>query len=127
MRSIRLAACSARTFSAHPRHDAHAAARLFKLYLAVIAVGLAMVVVLLRMTAEPLFALMLGAGWMSAVPALQDLRHQHGNRRIDRSAGRVFARAVGDAKATTQASVIPSARPRRFSVRRGCPLRRYKG
>ena len=126
MRSIRLAACSARTFSAHPRHDAHAAARLFKLYLAVIAVGLAMVVVLLRMTAEPLFASILGAGGMSAVPLFKIFV-------IYMAIGALTAvlvaylRAVGDVKATTQASVIPLARPRRFGVRRGCPLRRYKG
>jgi O-antigen/teichoic acid export membrane protein len=93
------------TFSAHHRHDAHAAARLFRLYVAAIAVGLAMLVVLLRMTAEPLFALILGAGWMSAVPLFKIFV-------INMAIGALIAvlvaylRAVGDAKATTQASVI---------------------
>ncbi|RKE39951.1 PST family polysaccharide transporter [Paraburkholderia sp. BL23I1N1] len=93
------------TFSAQHRHDARVAARLVRLYLAVVAGGLAMLVVLLRIIAEPLFALILGAAWMSAVPLFKIFV-------INMAIGALIAvlvaylRAVGDAKATTQASLI---------------------
>jgi O-antigen/teichoic acid export membrane protein len=93
------------TFSAQHRHDARVAARLVKLYLVVVAGGLAMFVVLLRSTAEPLFALILGAAWMSAVPLFKIFV-------INMAIGALIAvlvaylRAVGDAKATTHASLI---------------------
>jgi O-antigen/teichoic acid export membrane protein len=93
------------TFSAQHRHDARVAARLVKLYLAVVAAGLAMFVVLLRATAEPLFALILGAAWMSAVPLFKIFV-------VNMAIGALIAvlvaylRAVGDAKAVTHASLI---------------------
>ncbi|NML96408.1 oligosaccharide flippase family protein [Paraburkholderia sp. RP-4-7] len=93
------------TFSAQHRHDARVAARLVKLYLVVVAGGLTMFVVLLRSTAEPLFALILGAAWMSAVPLFKIFV-------INMAIGALIAvlvaylRAVGDAKATTHASLI---------------------
>jgi PST family polysaccharide transporter len=93
------------TFSAQHRHDARVAARLVKLYLVIVACGLTMFVVLLRMTAEPLFALILGPAWMSAVPLFKIFV-------INMAIGALIAvlvaylRAVGDAKATTHASLI---------------------
>ncbi len=93
------------TFSAQHRHDARVAARLVKLYLVVVACGLTMFVLLLRMTAAPLFALILGPAWMSAVPLFKIFV-------INMAIGALIAvlvaylRAVGDAKATTHASLI---------------------
>ncbi|HEX7910585.1 MAG TPA: oligosaccharide flippase family protein [Paraburkholderia sp.] len=93
------------TFSAQHRHDARVAARRVKLYLAIVAAGLAIFVVLLRMMAEPLFALILGPAWMSAVPLFKIFV-------INMAIGALIAvlvaylRAVGDAKATTHASLI---------------------
>ncbi len=93
------------TFSAQHRHDAHAAARVFKLYLIVAAAGLAMIVVVLRMLAAPLFSLVLGPAWMSAVPLFKIFV-------VNMAIGALIAvlvsylRAVGDARATTQASVM---------------------
>ena len=93
------------TFSAQHRHDARGAARRVKLYLAVVAGALALLVMLLRMIAEPLFMMILGAAWMSAVPLFKIFV-------INMAIGALIAvlvaylRAVGDAKATTHASLI---------------------
>ncbi|PTB21105.1 PST family polysaccharide export protein [Trinickia symbiotica] len=93
------------TFSAHHRSDAKKAARIFKLYLAAAVVGLAVVVLVLRWLAAPLFSLVLGAQWMSAVPLFRIFV-------INMSLGALIAvlvaylRAVGDAKAATHASVM---------------------
>lgn len=93
------------TFAAHHRADPHKAARLFKLYLAMAACGLAFIVVLLRMLAGPLFSLVLGAQWMPAVPLFRIFL-------INMALGALIAvlvsylRALGDARAATQASVM---------------------
>lgn len=93
------------TFSAHHRSDAKKAARIFKLYLAAAVVGLAVVVLVLRWLAAPLFSLVLGAQWMSAVPLFRIFV-------INMSLGALIAvlvaylRAVGDARAATHASVM---------------------
>ncbi|MFT0169877.1 oligosaccharide flippase family protein [Paraburkholderia mimosarum] len=93
------------TFSAHNRKGDGSAAKLFTRYLAFIAVGLVVVVLTLRMTAEPLFMLLLGPAWMSAVPLFKIFV-------INMAIGALIAvlvaylRAIGDPKATTQASVL---------------------
>ncbi|MFM0643206.1 oligosaccharide flippase family protein [Paraburkholderia bryophila] len=93
------------TFSAQHRHDARVAARRVRLYLMIVAGGLAILVVLLRMIAEPLFAFILGPAWMSAVPLFKIFV-------INMAIGALIAvfvaylRAVGDAKAVTHASLI---------------------
>lgn len=93
------------TFSAHHRSDAGKAGRLFRLYLAAAAVGLTVVIVLLRWLAEPLFALVLGPQWMGAVPLFRIFV-------INMALGALIAvlvsylRAIGDARAATQASVL---------------------
>jgi len=56
------------TFSAHHRREDGSAARLFFRYLTVIVIGEVAIVLLLRWTAAPLFMLVLGPAWMSAVP-----------------------------------------------------------
>jgi len=81
------------------------AARLFKRYIGVIALGLALVVIVLRLAAQPLFSLILGPAWLPAVPLFKIFV-------INMAIGALIAvlvsylRAVGDAKATTQASMI---------------------
>lgn len=93
------------TFSAHHRSDAKKAARLFKICLAAAVCALAIVVLLLRWLAAPLFSLVLGAQWMSAVPLFRIFV-------INMSVGALIAilvsylRAVGDARAATQASIM---------------------
>lgn len=93
------------TFSAQHRHDKHAAARVFRLYLLVAAAGLVVIVIVLRLLAAPLFSLVLGAAWMSAVPLFKIFV-------INMAIGALIAvlvsylRAVGDARAATQASVM---------------------
>lgn len=93
------------TFAARHRTDPHAAARLFKRYIGVIALGLVVVVIVLRLAAQPLFSLILGPAWLPAVPLFKIFV-------INMAIGALIAvlvsylRAVGDAKATTQASVI---------------------
>ena len=93
------------TFSAQHRHDPHAAARVFKLYLIAAAAGLAVFVVVLRMVGALLFSLVLGPAWMSAVPLFKIFV-------INMAIGALIAvlvsylRAVGDARAATQASVM---------------------
>ncbi len=93
------------TFSAHYRSDAARAARLFKRYLAVAAGGLVLIVLLLRWLAAPLFALVLGAQWMPAVPLFRIFV-------INMALGAIIAvlvaylRALGDARATTHASIM---------------------
>ena len=93
------------TFSAHYRREDGSAARLFVRCLALIAVGLVVVVLVLRMTAGPLFMLVLGPAWMSAVPLFRIFV-------INMAIGAVIAilvaylRAIGAPKAATQASVL---------------------
>jgi O-antigen/teichoic acid export membrane protein len=93
------------TFAAHHRQDADFAARLFRRYLALIVGGLAVLVVLLRLAAEPLFQIVLGNAWLSAVPLFRIFV-------INMAIGAVIAvlvsylRAVGLPKVATHASVI---------------------
>ena len=93
------------TFAARHRADSHDAARLFRRYIGVIALGLVVVVIVLRLAAHPLFQLILGPAWLPAVPLFRIFV-------INMAIGAVIAvlvsylRAIGDAKATTQASVI---------------------
>ena len=93
------------TFSAHHRKDPKEAARLFRIYLGAIAVGLVFLVIVLRILAQPLFLLVLGPAWMPAVPLFRIFV-------ISMAIGALIAvlvsylRAVGLPKVTTQASVI---------------------
>jgi PST family polysaccharide transporter len=93
------------TFAAHHRRNGQAASRLIRIYLLVAAVGLAAFVELLRLIAEPMFSLILGAAWLPAVPLFRILV-------INMAIGALIAvlvsylRAVGDAKATVHASAI---------------------
>jgi O-antigen/teichoic acid export membrane protein len=93
------------TFSAHHRSDAARAARIFQLYLVAAGFGLALIVVLLRWLAAPLFSLVLGPQWMPAVPLFRIFV-------INMALGALIAvlvsylRAVGDARAATQASLM---------------------
>ncbi|MFP3583168.1 oligosaccharide flippase family protein [Paraburkholderia sp. SIMBA_055] len=93
------------TFAAHHRRNAQAASRLIRIYLLVAAVGLAAFVELLRLIAEPMFSLILGAAWLPAVPLFRILV-------INMAIGALIAvlvsylRAIGDAKATVHASAI---------------------
>jgi O-antigen/teichoic acid export membrane protein len=93
------------TFSAHHRREDGSAARLFARYMTVIAIGLVAVVLVLRWTAAPLFMLVLGPAWMSAVPLFRIFV-------INMAIGAVIAmlvaylRAVGAPKAATEASVL---------------------
>ena len=56
------------TFSEHHRRDVESARRLFRRYLVLAAIGLAALVIVLRLVAEPLFMFVLGPAWLSAVP-----------------------------------------------------------
>jgi O-antigen/teichoic acid export membrane protein len=93
------------TFAARHRADPAATAHLLRRYIAVIALGLTCVVIVLRLAAQPLFSLILGPAWLPAVPLFRIFV-------INMAIGALIAvlvaylRAVGDAKATTQASVI---------------------
>ncbi|WNC89187.1 oligosaccharide flippase family protein [Paraburkholderia sp. FT54] len=93
------------TFAAHHRRSPQSASRIIKIYLLVIAIGLAAFVAVLRLIAEPLFSLILGAAWLPAVPLFRILV-------INMAIGALIAvlvaylRAVGDAKATVHASAI---------------------
>jgi O-antigen/teichoic acid export membrane protein len=93
------------TFAAHHRRNAQGASRLIRIYLLVAAVGLAAFVELLRLIAEPMFSLILGAAWLPAVPLFRILV-------INMAIGALIAvlvsylRAIGDAKATVHASAI---------------------
>ncbi|SDH14814.1 oligosaccharide flippase family protein [Paraburkholderia phenazinium] len=93
------------TFSAHHRREDGSAARLFARYMIVIVTGLVAVVLVLRWTAAPLFMLVLGPAWMSAVPLFRIFV-------INMAIGAVIAmlvaylRAVGAPKAATEASVL---------------------
>ncbi|WP_425470755.1 oligosaccharide flippase family protein [Trinickia fusca] len=93
------------TFAAHHRNDARHAARLFKLYLAIAAAGLVVIVFVLRLIAEPLFALVLGPQWMPAVPLFRIFV-------VNMALGALIAvlvaylRARGDARTAAQASIM---------------------
>ncbi|TDV18250.1 oligosaccharide flippase family protein [Paraburkholderia caballeronis] len=93
------------TFAAHHRGGPHAAARLFRMYLGAVALGLVVVVVVLRAAAEPLFSLVLGSAWLSAVPLFRIFV-------INMAIGALIAvlvsylRAIGDARAATHASLL---------------------
>lgn len=93
------------TFAAHHRRSARAASRLIRIYLLVAAIGLAVFVEVLRLIAQPLFSLILGAAWLPAVPLFRILV-------INMAIGALIAvlvsylRAIGDARATVHASAI---------------------
>uniref|UniRef100_E1T8H3 Polysaccharide biosynthesis protein n=1 Tax=Burkholderia sp. (strain CCGE1003) TaxID=640512 RepID=E1T8H3_BURSG len=93
------------TFAAHHRRSAQAASRLIRIYLLVAAIGLAVFVEVLRLIAQPLFSLILGAAWLPAVPLFRILV-------INMAIGALIAvlvsylRAIGDARATVHASAI---------------------
>jgi PST family polysaccharide transporter len=93
------------TFAAHHRGGPQAAARLFRLYLGAIALGLVLVVIVLRIAAEPLFQLVLGSAWLPAVPLFRIFV-------INMAIGALIAvlvaylRAIGDARAATHASLM---------------------
>jgi O-antigen/teichoic acid export membrane protein len=93
------------TFSAHHRREDGSAAKLFARYMTVIVLGLVVVVLVLRWTAAPLFMLVLGPAWMSAVPLFKIFV-------INMAIGAVIAmlvaylRAIGAPKAATQASIL---------------------
>jgi O-antigen/teichoic acid export membrane protein len=93
------------TFSEHHRREDGSAAKLFAWYFAFVSVGLVVVVLVLRMTAMPLFVLVLGPAWTSAVPLFRILV-------INMAIGALIAmlvaylRATGVPKAATQASVL---------------------
>jgi PST family polysaccharide transporter len=96
------------TFAAHHRGGPHAAARLFRLYLGASALGLVVVVIVLRAAAAPLFQLVLGDAWLPAVPLFRIFV-------INMAIGALIAvlvsylRAIGDARAATHASLIQVA------------------
>ena len=93
------------TFSEHHRSDVHAAQRMFRRYLALAAVGLAVLVIVLRFAAQPLFEFVLGPAWLPAVPLFRIFV-------INMAIGAVIAvlvswlRAVGMPKVATHASII---------------------
>ncbi len=93
------------TFAAHHRDGAVSAARMFRRYLGLIAAALVVVVIVLRLVAHPLFAIVLGPAWLPAVPLFQIFV-------INMAIGALIAvlvaylRATGDARATTHASVL---------------------
>ncbi|WP_116609631.1 oligosaccharide flippase family protein [Paraburkholderia unamae] len=93
------------TFAAHHRGGAQAAARLFRWYLAAAALGLACVVIVLRFAAEPLFSLVLGAAWLSAVPLFRIFVINMAISALN-SVLASYLRAVGDARAVTVASLL---------------------
>ena len=93
------------TFAAKHRQDAPKAAREFKRYLLALVAVLAVIVVALRAIAAPLFALVLGETWKSAVPLF-------GIFVVNMAIGALIAflvaylRAVGRPKAATHASIL---------------------
>ncbi|SAL38681.1 oligosaccharide flippase family protein [Caballeronia humi] len=93
------------TFSEHHRRDVESARRLFRRYLVLAAIGLAVLVIVLRLVAEPLFMFVLGPAWLSAVPLFRIFV-------INMAIGAVIAvlvswlRAVGLPKVATHASII---------------------
>jgi PST family polysaccharide transporter len=96
------------TFAAHHRGGPHGAARLFRIYLGATALGLFVVVIVLRATAQPLFQFVLGDAWLPAVPLFRIFV-------INMAIGALIAvlvsyvRAIGDARAATHASLIQAA------------------
>ncbi|CAN7238912.1 oligosaccharide flippase family protein [Trinickia sp. LjRoot230] len=96
------------TFAAHHRSDAARAARLFERYLLLAGCALALIVLLLRWLAAPLFSLVLGPQWMPAVPLFRIFV-------VNMALGALIAvlvsylRAVGDARAAAQASAMQVA------------------
>jgi O-antigen/teichoic acid export membrane protein len=93
------------TFAEHHRRDVQSARRMFRRYLILAAVGLAVFVVVLRMVAEPLFEFVLGPAWLPAVPLFRIFV-------INMAIGAVIAvlvawlRAVGLPKVATHASIM---------------------
>ncbi|HTH73981.1 MAG TPA: oligosaccharide flippase family protein [Trinickia sp.] len=93
------------TFAAHHRDDAARAARLFKRWLALGACAVVLIVLVLRAVAAPLFALVLGPQWMSAVPLFRVFV-------VNMALGALIAvlvaylRARGDARTAAQASAM---------------------
>lgn len=93
------------TFAAHHRGGPQTAARLFRIYLGVAALGLAAVVVVLRFAAEPLFLFVLGAAWLPAVPLFRIFVINMAVAALNTVLAS-YLRAVGDARAVTVASLI---------------------
>ncbi|SAK69852.1 oligosaccharide flippase family protein [Caballeronia ptereochthonis] len=93
------------TFSEHHRRDVHAARKLFRRYLMLAAAGLALLVIVLRFAAAPLFNLVLGPAWLTAVPLFKIFV-------INMAIGAIIAvlvswlRAAGMPKVATHASII---------------------
>ena len=96
------------TFSDHYRRDVEGARKLFRRYLLLAAAGLAVLVIVLRLTAEPLFNIVLGPAWLSAVPLFRIFV-------INMAIGAVIAvlvswlRATGMPKVATHASIVQAA------------------
>ncbi|WP_244826027.1 MULTISPECIES: oligosaccharide flippase family protein [unclassified Caballeronia] len=93
------------TFSEHHRRDTQGARKLFTRYLLIAGVGLTVLVIVLRLAAEPLFNLVLGPAWLSAVPLFRIFV-------INMAIGAIIAvlvswlRAVGMPKVATHASIV---------------------
>jgi PST family polysaccharide transporter len=93
------------TFSEHLRRDVAGARKLFRRYLLLAGVGLTVLVIVLRIAAEPLFNFVLGPAWLSAVPLFRIFV-------INMAIGAVIAvlvswlRAAGMPKVATHASII---------------------
>lgn len=93
------------TFAAQHRQEPQRAARLFKRYLALLVCALAVIVVVLRASAAPLFSLVLGKSWLGAVPLFDIFV-------VNMAIGALIAllvaylRAIGSPKTTTHASIL---------------------
>jgi O-antigen/teichoic acid export membrane protein len=93
------------TFSEHHRRDTQSARKMFTRWMTVAVVGLTVVVIVLRLIAEPLFSIVLGPAWLSAVPLFKIFV-------INMAIGALIAvlvswlRAVGMPKVATHASII---------------------
>ncbi|KND60195.1 hypothetical protein BVER_00269c [Candidatus Burkholderia verschuerenii] len=93
------------TFSEHHRRDTQAARKMFRRWMTVAVVGLTVVVIVLRLIAEPLFSIVLGSAWLSAVQLFKIFV-------INMAIGALIAvlvswlRAVGMPKVATHASII---------------------
>jgi O-antigen/teichoic acid export membrane protein len=93
------------TFADHHRRDTQAAQKMFRRWMMIAVVGLTVVVIALRLLAEPLFNIVLGPAWLSAVPLFKIFV-------INMAIGAIIAvlvswlRAVGLPKVATHASII---------------------
>ncbi len=93
------------TFSEHHRRDTQSAQKMFRRWMLLAVIGLSVVVIVLRLIAEPLFNLVLGSAWLSAVPLFKIFV-------INMAIGALIAvlvswlRAIGLPKVATHASII---------------------